>query len=329
MSGAKGIYFFVVTPTTPTNYPDIFFEGIKLTKQLNPIKSLCLYGESLKSNGTSDTLIQTKNLISENALVSVVLNNSIDFKAVNIIQQDWSSSIKHPTFSLTVEVPKWITVEEIYEQTPDGKKAVSAQVLANNTWIITDSIQEDTRVFVFAKKDKVAPNVPFNLVWADSIDATHQTLSWEEPFDNFGVKGYYIYGDHDQLIDSVRWPIYDVDLVNCSSRIRIRAYDEAGNVSNYAEISKDGFTTCVNIREVEINKWKIYPNPNKGNFTIETDLDFKETTVSIIDVSGRSLLQEKIKSKLHHISVVDFAKGIYFMNIENESSTSSQKIIIQ
>jgi hypothetical protein len=67
----------------------------------------------------------------------------------------------------------------------------------------------------------------------------------------------------------------------------------------------------------------IYPNPTSNNVTIELEGKFN---FSILDINGKILLTETAKDK-KNVSLVDFAKGIYFINVQAANSNATYKIV--
>lgn len=81
-----------------------------------------------------------------------------------------------------------------------------------------------------------------------------------------------------------------------------------------------------------INTFAVYPNPVSDVVNVLFDVTEANSTVSISDLSGRTLLTENISGKgfqTKAISLGSFAKGIYLISITNGSSRSVQKVIVQ
>lgn len=238
--GAKGIYYFVATPDTKEDYPMQWAEAIHSTQQLNTIKNLCLYGEPQNNVRRSDSAIIARALVSEDALVIVVLNNSIQYTPVNVFSHDWLPSISPVTYTIDIDVPAWIPIEQMYEATTNGKNSsVSITHLGGRSYRISSTINSYSQTFVIGKNDQTAPLQPTGLIWADVVSPNNLTLSWKEPFDNFGVKGYYIKSGN-SIIDSTRSPIWETTgrFSACSlSDVAVSAYDDNGNQSPVATIA--------------------------------------------------------------------------------------------
>jgi len=74
----------------------------------------------------------------------------------------------------------------------------------------------------------------------------------------------------------------------------------------------------------------IYPNPNNGAFKLEIGSIDLPTTVSIIDLNGRVLRQEILKSSAikttRDFDLSDDAKGLYLIQISNAKKSITHKI---
>jgi hypothetical protein len=245
MSGAKGIDFFCAKPSTLTDFPKQWNEAKKLVEQCNPLKNLLLYAEPLNTVKTSYAGdVETRLLVGKDYAVLIVLNDSIDYTLINVFNQEWRSDIWRKNFSFEFELPSWVQTANVYEQTPTGKVAIQGLTnLGNNQYQLQGEIFKNSRVFVFAPMDNEAPKKPERLVFADVTSPNAYTLSWQEPFDNFGVKGYELRADGNVFATTLH-PIFDaVAAPNlCEfSNFEVVAFDEAGNKSLAATIASPGF----------------------------------------------------------------------------------------
>jgi hypothetical protein len=76
----------------------------------------------------------------------------------------------------------------------------------------------------------------------------------------------------------------------------------------------------------------IYPNPSKGNLTIEIDENLvksSDTKIHMINHLGQVVFSEGLLKTTTDLNLTDFAKGIYFIKIENSNYSSIQKIVIE
>jgi hypothetical protein len=113
---------------------------------------------------------------------------------------------------------------------------------------------------------------------------------------------------------------------------------ECGYVSYYAlDINLDSLPLCTRtsscgystgINTIDDNGIKMYPNPNRGNFTIEgiTDIDAK---YSIYYLLGDLIVDHSISTNMEVINLVNTLPGIYILKVNSHSQTQSWKFIIE
>jgi len=248
MGGAKSIEWFVAQKHTPNEYPAIWSEAAKVVRQLNSIKYLCFYGEQANILSTSTNKIRARALVGPEGVVIPVVNNSTRYSwngSFNPIV--YNASISPVNYSLEIDLPSWITPEQAYQVNPDGsKKPISLELISGNRYRIlpTESIYKEGHIYVIADKDYTPPGKPTGLNMADSSDNTSYTLSWNEPYDNFGVLGYLIYYN-ESFIDSVWAPVYEADNddFSClSGTWNIYAFDASGNIGEPAQLNVSSTT---------------------------------------------------------------------------------------
>lgn len=71
---------------------------------------------------------------------------------------------------------------------------------------------------------------------------------------------------------------------------------------------------------------KVYPNPNKGNFTIQCGQPIKY--VSVYDVVGKEIYYSAINNFSTNIQLNNIQKGVYFLKTDTPNSSKIQKIIV-
>lgn len=80
---------------------------------------------------------------------------------------------------------------------------------------------------------------------------------------------------------------------------------------------------CTSITTIGLEEWAkenmlLYPNPNNGNFTLEVPDALIGKDVYIYDMQGRLLDQLELTTKVNYIEFKHFARGAYWLQIENE-----------
>lgn len=75
---------------------------------------------------------------------------------------------------------------------------------------------------------------------------------------------------------------------------------------------------------------KIYPNPTRDELFIELlTSNNAQTKVTIFDLTGRIIHTEKSNSEVLRINTPQFARGIYFVRVEQEGRFLTKKIVVQ
>jgi hypothetical protein len=72
---------------------------------------------------------------------------------------------------------------------------------------------------------------------------------------------------------------------------------------------------------------QITPNPAKTNLYITLEEDAKKASVSVFDMLGRSVLSNKFNGIQSELNVESLIKGMYFINIQADGKTITQKFI--
>lgn len=70
-------------------------------------------------------------------------------------------------------------------------------------------------------------------------------------------------------------------------------------------------------------EWKVFPNPNQGEFLVEFD-DLNSRIITVIDLVGKVVLEREIIGT-GAVDIKDYQKGIYFVRCEN----TVMKVLVQ
>jgi Domain of unknown function (DUF4465)/Secretion system C-terminal sorting domain len=89
--------------------------------------------------------------------------------------------------------------------------------------------------------------------------------------------------------------------------------------------TRDNFTGIVDVNTNQ-NSLNVYPNPAK-DFIVIDGLN-NQAEILIFDLSGREMLKQNVLNG-EKISVSTLSKGIYFLQINNESKVQTKKLIIE
>jgi hypothetical protein len=114
-----------------------------------------------------------------------------------------------------------------------------------------------------------------------------------------GLAGVCIYGNH----------LYIADFHNY--RIREVTFAAPEGISPYSNFT---------------NQLTLYPNPNKGSFTIELNSEAKQT-LQIFDVNGKLVLTQTISGKTN-IDATNLAEGVYNLNLISNQGVANKRLVI-
>lgn len=77
------------------------------------------------------------------------------------------------------------------------------------------------------------------------------------------------------------------------------------------------------------NLIKLYPNPNKGTFTISLNESISEIDITIFDTFGKLIYQTKTKGKDLELSIPNLASGLYIVKLNSKELTETLKFLKQ
>ncbi len=84
---------------------------------------------------------------------------------------------------------------------------------------------------------------------------------------------------------------------------------------------------CVGLNEKGISAiTNVYPNPNTGFFVIELN-NATETTLELMDVTGRIVLNTQFTEIKHEVNMSNIANGVYYARIKNANGSNIVKIV--
>lgn len=81
--------------------------------------------------------------------------------------------------------------------------------------------------------------------------------------------------------------------------------------------------------EMVNNLIKLYPNPNKGTFTISLNKSISEIDITIFDTFGKLIYQTKTKGKDLELSIPNLASGLYIVKLNSKELTETLKFLKQ
>ncbi len=73
----------------------------------------------------------------------------------------------------------------------------------------------------------------------------------------------------------------------------------------------------------------IAPNPTRDIITITTETDLQNASIELVDMSGRTLVQQQINTTITSLSLEAFPAGIYVVHIRSDEGYATKRIIKQ
>ncbi|GEM_PF-1504415 len=87
-----------------------------------------------------------------------------------------------------------------------------------------------------------------------------------------------------------------------------------------------------NINEISDNQFKVYPNPNNGEFNILNEGLSVNANISILDISGKVIKdfnRQFTTGDTQNINISNFESGIYILRVNKNGVVEQHKIIVQ
>ena len=90
-------------------------------------------------------------------------------------------------------------------------------------------------------------------------------------------------------------------------------------LSNIITIGKN---LQLEVGTIDMNEWKLYPNPNNGVFTLKGYSSAKELNIDITDAVGRVVYRTVLKpvngQVQHQVQTTNMPGGVYMLRIHDE-----------
>ena len=190
-------------------------------------------------------------------------------------------------------------------------------------------------------------SVVFTIAAAPSTDATLSDLT----VDATTVTGFeattltynveLAYGTTD--IPTVAGVLADTNATKTETQATDLAGDLAARTATIEVLAEDAsttltysvvFTVLTDVNNIDATlDLNIYPNPNKGEFTLNINsANTGDVDVSIINLQGQTVYAQHFDNVTYlnkNIDIQECAKGIYYVNIKSIEGTRIQKIVIQ
>jgi hypothetical protein len=123
--------------------------------------------------------------------------------------------------------------------------------------------------------------------------------------------------------------IYDISVVknigkintaNCPDCIYIEC-----DIAYESETKKFAVVNPLTISDFELDAIRFYPNPTTGIITISL---IEKASVSVIDISGKQVMNRNLEMGDATMDMSSLTKGMYLIQVVGESYTKTEKIIL-
>lgn len=108
--------------------------------------------------------------------------------------------------------------------------------------------------------------------------------------------------------------------------------DSAGCVNSYAQCTEVTFNVGLIGEGISSRNVHVYPNPNRGHFTVELDLNGL-TSMEVFDSAGRLVHNEVFQASgprtIRSLDLSKLAKGSYSLRVQNGGSFITQTVVVE
>lgn len=175
-------------------------------------------------------------------------------------------------------------------------------------------------------KDSVTFSVtPQPLPISDFIYTINDNTVLFQPLSIFTSNYYWEFGDgtYSQQTN----PIHTYNSIG-NYQVSLQSYNFCG----VDTVIKPLVISIVGIENSENQKFKISPNPNNGNFTIEIPESIEIQRIEILSMQGKKIKdfnKFETKSKQIALNINNLTKGLYYLKVITEDSIILRKLIIE
>lgn len=276
--------------------------------------------------------------------------------SLTTLLQEGSSNI----YSVVVTIPafqkyeyRFINGDQTYESEfiPDESRV--GYNLNDNRWMYVDSLKNDTSFVGAILFGGNAPAglslVRFKVDMSNSLPVSTNGVHVGNNMNGFNSTDVRLYSFGNDLYEIINYftpNSYSYKFFNGNSAITTETISGSCSVFGNRDLtfSKDtvlptvcfsSCSACVAASLTEINKstisFKLFPNPTKNSFSIESSANDEIENIAIYNVSGQQvMLITDIKQRAYTISDLILSEGLYFVKIiDNQKHQQNLKLIIE
>ena len=148
----------------------------------------------------------------------------------------------------------------------------------------------------------------------------------DDPLFDWRINGESIGGQESFLITN---DLKDGDVVDCQMTSSLFCVLNSPVLSNAIEIEVD--PNCINtgiFNAFEPLALDLFPNPNRGTFTVEMASDLQDSEMTITDMKGSLIKRQILDGGLNQVFVREVSTGVYWLRVVNGNKVGVKKIVI-
>lgn len=106
-------------------------------------------------------------------------------------------------------------------------------------------------------------------------------------------------------------------------------YNGDGGTINAFSLTICNLLPSLGLSDTNFDNLKIFPNPSKGILNVSFPAIISGiTTLTLVDIQGRQILSKKTSDSNESLNIEHLQNGIYLLTIENGSSKTTKKIVL-
>lgn len=149
------------------------------------------------------------------------------------------------------------------------------------------------------------PTVTQNGTILSTIDTTGNTMQWY-------LNGNPLVGQTADQINAILNGLYTLEITNQYGCVFLSA----------PIVVNTGFG------EHNVNSAYVFPNPANETVNISWNSSATETTIELLDMTGRVISSQQVNGKTAMVDVAQFPAGTYFVNVITDGQVSTAKLVI-
>ncbi|MCL9808120.1 T9SS type A sorting domain-containing protein [Flavobacterium luminosum] len=284
-----------------------------------------------------NTVLKLTNYGTNNITSAQIL---FDFDGVGTQTYNWTGNLA-PNASTNINLPSMYlanTSQSFYASLEKVNNITDGYITNNEVGKIVDSpnVIVGNNVVFNLKPDHYADEIEWNLKDIngnilqsspkyDIGDSTLKTYNWNLP------NGCYTLTVIDTYGDGLNYDANGLDgYYNLYDQNNNKIF-EGGGHKNQVE-HKFAINTLSN-NDFEFDNFSLYPNPNKGNFTVKFDPETNDKiNIDVYDLRGRQIFERSYVNNgtfNQEVNLNNISSGVYLITISNGQKKTTKRIVIE